>query len=128
MDLKKYFEDIEGFGTLSTVNSEGKVNSAVYSRPHVVDNDTIAFIMSEKLTHQNIIENSNAIYLFKEKDCYKGIRIYLKMIREEKNCELAENLRRRKEYRKCTIKGDHNKYVVFFEIVKVLPLVGTRDK
>jgi hypothetical protein len=126
MDLKKYFENIEGFGTLSTVSIEGKVNSALYSRPYVGDNDTLAFIMSEKLTHQNINENPYAFYLFKENEGYKGIRIYLKMIREEKDCELVENLRRRKEYRECTIEGEHNKFVVFFKIVKVLPLVGTK--
>jgi len=47
------------------------------------------------------------------------------MISEEKDCELVELLRRRKEYRECTIEGEHNKYVVFFKIIKKLPLVGT---
>lgn len=125
MDLKKYFEKSEGFGILSTVNGKGEVNAALYSRPHLVDNETLAFIMSEKLTHKNINENPNAVYLFKEKDSYEGVRLYLKMIREEKDCELVEVLRRKKGFRECTIEGEHNKYVVFFKIIKNLPLVGT---
>jgi hypothetical protein len=46
MDLKGYFESANGLGVLATADQQGKVNVAVYARPHVVDDKTIALIMA----------------------------------------------------------------------------------
>ena len=54
MTLEAYFEEKKGFGVLSTADAEGRVNAAVYSRPHVMDDGTVAFIMWDRLTHSNI--------------------------------------------------------------------------
>jgi hypothetical protein len=51
MDLKSYFEEVGGRGVLATADSEGKVDVAVYSSPHVMGDDIVAFIMRERLTH-----------------------------------------------------------------------------
>jgi hypothetical protein len=45
MDLKTYFENSEGLGVLATADSQGKVDVALYARPHVVDENTIGLIM-----------------------------------------------------------------------------------
>ncbi len=37
MSLGEYFENVEGVGILSTADAEGNVDSAIYARPHVVD-------------------------------------------------------------------------------------------
>ena len=66
MNLKEYFESKTGLGVLSTADSEGRVNSAVFARPHVLEDGKIAFIMGEKHTHSNLISNPNAAFLFKE--------------------------------------------------------------
>jgi hypothetical protein len=42
MSLKAYFEDKKGIGVLSTASAGGKVNSAIYSRPHVMEDGSIS--------------------------------------------------------------------------------------
>ena len=44
MDLKDYFETARGLGVLATADSDGNVDVAVYSRPHFIDGDSVAFI------------------------------------------------------------------------------------
>jgi hypothetical protein len=48
MTLKEYFDQKHGVGVLATANAEGKVDTAVYSSPHVFDDGTLAFIMRER--------------------------------------------------------------------------------
>jgi hypothetical protein len=42
MELKDYFENTKGLGVLSTADNHGKVNSAIYSRPHVMEDGSLA--------------------------------------------------------------------------------------
>jgi hypothetical protein len=39
MDYKTYFENTKGVGVLSTAGKDGKVDSAVYSRPHLFEDE-----------------------------------------------------------------------------------------
>ena len=57
MDLKTYFSQHKGAGILATADASGKVDVAVYARPHVKDDETIAFIMRDRLSHQNLQSN-----------------------------------------------------------------------
>lgn len=119
MNLQEYFEQTTGIGILSTADADGKVNAAVYSRPNFIDEETIAFIMAARLTHENLQSNPHAAYLFIEPgDKYVGKRLYLTKIREEEDKELIDKFLKRKEYR------DVAKYLVYFHIDKVLPLIG----
>ena len=96
MELKEYFENKTGLGVLSTGDGTGKVNAAVYSRPHVMEDGSLAFIMRERLTHKNIQSNPHATYLFREDGPgYKGKRLYLTKLREEKDSDLITSLARR---------------------------------
>ncbi|MFC1534999.1 pyridoxamine 5'-phosphate oxidase family protein [Thermodesulfobacteriota bacterium] len=123
-DLKDYFLNAKGIGVMATADKNGKVNAAVYSRPHFLEDDLIAFIMRDRLTHYNLRSNPYAAFLFVEEGPgYKGKRLYLKKIREEENRELIQSLSRR-EY-----KGDksHKRFLVTFRMEKVLPLIGTGE-
>jgi hypothetical protein len=121
MTMEDYFENAKGLGVLATADSEGKVDVAVYSRPHVMDSETVAFIMRDRLTHHNLQSNPHAAYLFKEEGGkYVGKRLFLTKIREEQDSELSYKLRRRKY-------PDDKKeplLLVYFRIDKVLPLIG----
>jgi hypothetical protein len=120
MKLSEYFKTAKGQGVLATAGAEGKVNVALYANPHVIDDETIAFIMTEKLTHKNLQSNSHAAYLFiEEEEKYKGKRLYLTKIKEEKDSPLLDSIRR-KEYPH--LKG--KEYLVYFKVNKVLPLIG----
>ena len=84
MNLKNYFEERKGLGVLSTADSNGNVNAAVYSRPHFLEEGSLTFIMRDRLTRHNLASNPNAVFLFVENgDGYKGKRLYLKKLKEE---------------------------------------------
>jgi len=124
MNLKEYFEKTEGTGVLATADAEGRVDVALYARPHVIEDNTVAFIMRERLSHHNLRSNPQAAYLFIEKGPgYKGKRIYLTMLREETNTDLIKQLVR-KEHGMDNPKDDANRYLVFFQIDKERPLIG----
>jgi hypothetical protein len=120
-DLKTYFENAKGLGVMATSDREGKVDAAVYSRPHFMDDNTVAFIMRDRLTHHNLQSNPHAAFLFVEEGPgYIGKRLYLTKLREEENSELISVITRR-EYP--TPPGD-SRFLVFFKIDQVLPLIG----
>lgn len=124
MKLADYFENTNGAGVLSTADDKGKVNAAVYGRPHFIDEKTVAFIASDRLTHANLKTNPSAIYLFKEEGSYRGYRLYLTRKREEKDSPLIEILRRRKDKEIASKDGLEAKFLIYFELDKVLPLIG----
>jgi hypothetical protein len=125
MKLKDYFERTTGTGVLSTADNDGKVDSAIYSRPHFIDGDKLAFIMRDRLSHNNLLSNPHAVYLFIEAgQGYKGKRLYMTMVKEEKNAEQIGSLQRRKS--ETQVKGD--RFLVFFELIQERPLVGDDNK
>jgi hypothetical protein len=64
MTLKEYLETRAGKSILSSANNEGMVTSAIYSKPHIFDDGTIAFIMRKRLTYENLKTNPYASYMF----------------------------------------------------------------
>jgi hypothetical protein len=121
MDLKQYFEDTKGIGILATADAEGKVDAAVYARPNIMEDDSLAFIMRDRLTHHNLQSNPYATYLFVEKGPgYKGKRLFLKKEREEQDTELLASLRKRQYLNE----KEESRFLVFFKIEKELPLIG----
>jgi len=121
MTLKEYFDTTKGLGILSTADSDGKVNAAIYARPSIMEDGSLAFIMRDRLTHHNLQSNSHATYLFIEDGPgYKGKRLYLTKVREERDTELLESLRKRQYIDE----KDESKFLVFFKLTKELPLVG----
>jgi hypothetical protein len=96
MTLKEYFHSTNGIGVLSTADSAGKVDAAIYSIPHVFDDGTLAFIMRERLTHLTIQSNPYAaIFLIENVSGYKGVRLFLKKLKEETDSTLIAKMTRR---------------------------------
>ena len=127
-ELQEYFDNITGHGVLATADAQGKVNQAVFARPHVMEDGAAAFIMPHRLTHKNLQENPHAAYLFMEKGSgYKGKRPYLTKVREEQETELLYSLRRR-TYPEEKEKLEGPRFLVFFRVDYVLPLVGPGTK
>jgi hypothetical protein len=125
MTLKEYFHSTNGIGVLSTSDSAGKVDAAIYSTPHVFDDGTLAFIMRERLTHFNLQSNLYATFLFIENvSGYKGVRLFLKKLREDTDSTLIARMTRR------TLTPDEDKqkgpkFLVYFTVEKILPLIGS---
>ena len=121
MELKDYFENTKGVGVMATADADGKVDAAIYARPHFMDDGTIAMIMRDRLTHHNLQSNPHATYLFLEDGPgYKGKRLFLTKVREEQDSELLHSLRRR-QYKD---DKEEARFLVFFKLEKELPLVG----
>ena len=121
MNLKEYFESVKGRGVLATADEDGKVDAAIYASPHFIDEETIAFIMRDRLTHHNLQSNPHAAYLFMESgEKFAGKRLFLTKTGEEQDSELLYSLRRKK------YSDDENeaKFLVFFRVDKILPLIG----
>jgi hypothetical protein len=128
MDLGEYFENLKGTGVLATADDQGQLDVAVYAKPHVIDRETVAFIMPDRLTHRNLQSNDHAAYLFMEEGSgYKGMRLFLSKVREEEDSELLQSIRRR---RYATEKGEEeqSRFLVFFKVDKVLPLIGAGEE
>ena len=121
MKLEGYFDSKKGIGVLSTADSEGKVDAAIYARPHFMEDGSLAIIMRDRLSHHNLQSNPHATYLFKEEGSgYSGKRLFLTKVREEENTELLESLGRRKS----AYGNGEDRFLVFFKLDKELPLVG----
>lgn len=125
MELSEYFEKAQGIGVLATTDASGQVNQAIYSRPHFPDDnddETCSFIMSNRLTHDNVKHNPSASYLFVEKgEGYVGKRLSLTVIGEEADPERIKAIRHRNIP---TISEEEGKYLVHFHIEGVRPLIG----
>ncbi len=125
MKLSEYFEKAKGVGVLATTDGSGQVNQAIYAKPNFLDPDddgTCAFIMMKRLSHDNVLHNPSASYLFLEEgEGYAGKRLSLTVVKEETDPEKINAVRRR-----CTvpISEDESKYLVYFHIDGVRPLIG----
>ena len=108
---------------MGTADDKGKVNMAVYAKPHFMEDGAIAFIMAERLTHQNLQFNNHAAYLFIEEGSKsRGKRLLLTKLHEEKDSDLLYALRSKKF--SSEKEEGKNRFLVFFRIDKVLPLIG----
>jgi len=120
---KSYFNSHIGLGFLSTANASGKVNTAVYARPHVQINGDFAFIMNDRRSFANVSENPFAVYAFIESNS-SGYRFYLKrevVLTEGILYDVVLSESRKPPHIQDSGK---DKYVVLFKLTEVRPLVG----
>jgi hypothetical protein len=128
MSLGEYFENVEGIGILSTADAEGNVDSAIYARPHVVDENTVDFIMGDHLSHDNVASNPHAAYLFLEEGQgeapggHNGLRLYLTKTGEETDPKKIEAVQRRK--RQGEDLAGKKRFLVHFKVDEARRLVG----
>jgi hypothetical protein len=127
MELSEYFEKAKGRGIIATADSTGHLTAAIYAKPHFFEDNSIAFIMADRLTHQNLQSNPHAVYLFMESgEGYAGKRLYITKTKEEKNSPLIEQIQRRE---RCPADEEYqkkNRFLVYFAIDSVLPLIGEK--
>jgi len=123
MDLKEYFENTKGIGVIATADRDGRVDAAIYARPHIMEDGLLAFVMRDRTTHDNTQTNPHATFLFKEEGAgYKGKRLYLSKVREENSAEIIESLRRRNYLSDKDSK--ESTFLVYYKVDKERPLIG----
>ena len=81
--LMEYFNKQPRLGVISTSSKDGKVDSAVYGSPQMVDKETVIVALAKGRTFANLQENPNAMFMIMEPGegilDWKGIRVYLMM-------------------------------------------------
>lgn len=128
MNLNDYFANIEGTGILATSDEKGNVNLALYTVPYVADENTVGFVMRDRLSYKNLQSNPKAAYMFIEQgEGYVGKRLYLSKIREEKNTPLVKFLKRQNPTINPASLDDADKYLVYFKVDKIRPLMGDKE-
>lgn len=127
MTLKEYFHNTRGTGVLATADNEGRTGAAIYSRPHIMDDGTLAFIMREHLSFNNLQSNPYATFLFMEHGAHlKGMRLFIKKTGEDTDEELISRMTRRN----LTLEADKAagpKHIVYFSLEKIVALVGGEE-
>ena len=127
MNLSDYFKDAKGTGVLATSDAEGNVDIAIYSRPYIIEEKKVAFSMLERLSYANVQSNPKAAYMFIEQgQGYKGTRLYLTKIGEEKDPERITEIK--KQHSRTYSPEETHKHLVYFRIDKSRPLIGDKTE
>ena len=127
MTLKEYFSSTRGTGILATADSASRTDAAIYSRPHIMDDGSLAFIMRERLSYNNLQSNPYATFLFMENGAHlKGMRLFIKKTGEDTDEELINRMTRRNLSPEKD-KAAGPKHIVYFSLQKTLELVGGKE-
>jgi hypothetical protein len=123
MNLVELFSK-DGFGVMATAGADGSVNTAVYARPHVIDDTTLVWGMTEGRTFGNISQNPRASYLFKSSGPgFQGVRLALALIGTEEEGEMLTLIRQRTTEVVGPGAGSAVSHAAWFRILEVRSLI-----
>ena len=95
--LMEYFNKQPRLGTLSTSDKTGKVNSAYFGSPRMVDDKTIFMGLGNNRTFANLQDNPSAMFMVMEPGKaimdWKGVRIYVTMTECQTAGEKLDDMR-----------------------------------
>jgi len=123
MNLTEYFTHRVGTGVLATSDAAGRPNAAVYSRPYIIDEHTVAFSMLERRSYANIRVNPRAAYMFlTDGRANEGVRLYLEVAGEETDPDRIAAVKA--QHASTRTKTDAPRHLVLFKVVETRPLIG----
>ncbi len=123
MKLSELFQQ-PGFGVMATATRDGNVNTAVYARPHLLDETTLVWGMTDRRTFRNISQNPRASYLFRAgAAAFSGVRLTLELIKSEEDGEMLTLIKRNADSVVGPGTGAVVTHAVWFKVVEVRPLV-----
>ncbi|MCL5123110.1 MAG: pyridoxamine 5'-phosphate oxidase family protein [Deltaproteobacteria bacterium] len=95
--LMDYFNKQPRLGTLSTSDKNGRVDSAYFGSPRMIDDKTIVMGTGKNRTYSNLLENPQAVFLIMEPGKsvseWKGVRIYVEMKENETSGQKLDQIR-----------------------------------
>lgn len=113
-----------GLAVMSTAAADGCVNSAVYARPHVIDETTLVWGMTDRRTFRNISENRHASFLFKTNSPgFSGVRLTLELIKSEEEGELLDTIKANADAVVGPGAGAAVTHAVWFRVTEVRELI-----
>jgi len=125
--LMEYFNQSPRIGTLSTADKAGKVDSAVFGSPRMIDEKTVIMGLGQNRTLANLRQNPHAVFLRvepgKEFMDWKGVRVYLMVKTLATSGPVLDNFKAQM----AKVAGEEAAAmvhaVVTFEITEVRPLI-----
>ncbi len=124
--LIEYFNKTPRIGTLSTTSKTGRVNSACFGSPRMIDEKTVVLSVRNARTFANLQENPHAVFMIVEPGKtpleWKGVRVYLKMTGYETSGEKVEATRKTIAQRVGEEAAKAMHAVVTLEIQEIRPL------
>ncbi|MGE5664030.1 MAG: pyridoxamine 5'-phosphate oxidase family protein [Deltaproteobacteria bacterium] len=123
MKLSEYLST-GGSGVIATADKDGTINTAVYAVPHFVDEETVAWGMTDGRTFRNLQENPNAAFLHQAPgDGAAGVRMTLKLEQIEESGRMLDAIRARARTVSGAAAADMVRFVAFFKVVETRPLM-----
>lgn len=123
MKLSEYLST-GGSGVIATADKDGAINTAIYAVPHFVDEETVAWGMSEGRTYRNLLENPNAAFLHQAPgDGAAGVRMTLKLQQIEDSGDMLDAIRARARAVSGAAAAEMVEHVAFFKVVETRPLM-----
>ena len=124
--LMAYFNKQPRLGTLSTSSKDGKVNSAYFGSPYMIDEKTIIMGLTRNRTLSYLQENPGAVFMIMEPGKalseWKGVRIYVKMT----DCSTVGDALEKIRARITAVAGEAAARMIHaaltFEVLEVRPL------
>jgi hypothetical protein len=96
--LMEYFNREDRLGVLATSAKSGEVDCAYFGSPRMIDESTVVVTLGDNKTLANLKQNPHACYFIMEPGKsimeWKGLRIYLKMIKYETQGETLEAMKK----------------------------------
>jgi hypothetical protein len=139
--LMDYFNKAPRLGVLSTSGKDGKVDSAIFGSPQMIDEKTVLMATAQNRTFENLMGNPNAVYMILEQCSdssreeninleprsfamyWKGIRVYMRMKEYMTSGEMLEMIRKQA----ANLVGEEAAKMIYaaitFEVSEVRPLV-----
>jgi len=123
MNLNELFQQ-QGMGIMVTASKDGSVNTAVYARPNVIDEQTMVWGMTDGRTYRNITENPQASFLFKVSGSgFSGIRLALELVKTEESGPMLAKIKENADITVGPGTGTAVTHATWFTVTEARPLI-----
>jgi len=120
-DLERLFAK-KGIGIMGTSDKEGWVNMAIYSPPIITQEGTLVFGATQRLTWQNLTQNPRAMFLYVCPQGWEGVRIRMRLMKDETSGEMLETWRRRFQAMGYSTLALEIRHALYFQVEEIRPL------
>ncbi len=120
-DLEKLFQK-KGIGIMGTADDQGWVNMAIYSPPMITEDGTLVFGATQRLTHENLTQNPRAMFLYVVPETWEGVRIRMRLVKDETSGEMLEAWKERFQAMGYTTLAREVRHAFHFQVEEIRPL------
>ena len=128
-ELMALFNKYPRIGTLSTANTEGEVNVAVFGSPRMIDENTVVMGIGQNRSFRNLERNPRAVFIVMEPGetvmDWKGARVYLEATDMETEGNFYDEIKQNIAKAAGKQAADMIHAAIRFKITEVRPIVDT---